>query len=309
MSRKIIALNTPISGRFRLRKWVAAPNGEKRMTGHTGWFDNLITDRGMDVIGELARGPSSPLVACQVGSGNSVPQFGDTTLDNRIATSTTVSSSNSIVAGPPRYGRRSIVFTFGQGVAAGNLSEVGISYQTTADGLLYSRALIEDASGNPTVLPVLPTEFLDVEYETRLYIPTGDSNFNILVGDTPTSVTARPASNGIANYWSNYIPRMLTTSTSVFRCTTYTGGLGPENGTPSGQISSANSSFSEYVSGSHYLDYSTFFGINSSNGLVRSCIQNTSMGAYQFEYDPPIDKDNTKEMIIRFRHSWSRYSP
>lgn len=310
MENNLVTLTTELAGRFRLRKGVVMPDGSEKVTGGTGWFDNLITDRGMNAIGELAEGIESPLVACQVGTGSATPTFADTTLSNRIATTTVVFSQNaSIVVGPPRYGRRTIVFRFAQGAAAGNLTEVGISYQTAADGLLYSRALIQDASGNPTVLTVLPMEFLDVEYETRLYIPTGDSTFNILVGGTPTVVTGRVANNGNTSAWCSFIPRIATTSTAIFRQTLYSGALGAESSTPSGVIGSNFApTIAPYVPDSYYLDYARSYGINEGNGNIRCVMQATSMGSFQFEYDPVIPKDNTKQMTLRFRHSWARYT-
>lgn len=312
MENNLVTLTTELAGRFRLRKGVVMPDGSEKITGGTDWFDNLITDRGMNAIGELASGTAPLLVACQVGTGSATPTFADTTLSNRIATTTIVTSTNSsIVVGPPRYGRRTIVFRFAQGVAAGNLTEVGISYEATANGLLYSRALIQDASGNPTVLTVLPTEFLDVEYETRLYIPTGDSPFNILVGGTPTVVTGRVALNGDANSWCNFIPRLNNTGGTFFRQFLYSGALGAESSEPSGPIGLGTGytpTMATYVPDSYYRDYECSYGINDGNGNIRCVMQKTTMGAFQFEYNPVIPKDNTKQMTLRFRHSWARYS-
>lgn len=308
MENNIVALTTQLSGRFRLRKGVVMPDGGEKITGETGWFDNLITDRGMNAIGELAEGTGSILVACQVGTGSATPTFSDTTLGNRIATTTNILSENSsIVVGPPRYGSHTIVFRFAQGAAAGNLTEVGISYQTVANGLLYSRALIQDTLGNPTVLTVLATEFLDVEYETRLYIPTGDTSFSILVGGISTTVTVRVSENGNAAYWCNNIPRLRENSTSSLQ-STYTGLLGAESSAPSNMIGNFSSvAISNYVPDSHYIDYSRHYLINESNGNIRCVKQVSTMGSFQLQYNPVIQKNNTKEMTLRFRHSWARY--
>lgn len=312
MENNLVTLTTELAGRFRLRKGVVMPDGSEKITGGTDWFDNLITNRGMNAIGELASGSGSILVACQVGTGSATPTFADTTLSNRIATTTTVQSTNSsIVVGPPRYGRRTIVFRFAQGAAAGNLTEVGISYQTTANGLLYSRALIQDASGNPTVLTVLPTEFLDVEYETRLYIPTGDSTFSILVGGTPTVVTGRVALNGNPSAWCDGIPHLKSMGGPLFSQFLYSGALGAESSGPAGLIGNSlgySTGMAPYVPDSYYMDYERFYGINDGNGNIRCVMQTTSMGAFQFEYNPVIPKDNTKTMTLRFRHSWARYT-
>lgn len=310
MKNNLVTLTTELSGRFRLRKGVVMPDGSEKTTGGTGWFDNLITDRGMNAIGEKGQSASRLLAACQVGTGSATPTFADTTLSNRIATTTTVQSDTySMVVGPPRYGRRTIVFRFAQGAAAGNLTEVGISYQSTENGLLYSRALIQDASGNPTVLTVLPTEFLDVEYETRLYVPTGDSTFNILVGGTPTVVTARVAFNGDSNFWSRGIPNLDERGVSAFVQYLYSGALGSEASSPANQMPGFfTPTMAPYVPDSYYRDYECYYGTNSGNGNIRCVVQTSTMGAFQFEYSPVIQKDNTKTMTLRFRHSWARYT-
>lgn len=310
MKNNLVTLTTELSGHFRLRKGVVMPDGSEKTTGGTGWFDNLITNRGMNAIGEQGQDASSLLAACQVGTGSVTPTFADTTLSNLIATTTTVlSDTYSMVVGPPRYGRRTIVFRFAQGAAAGNLTEVGISYQRTANGLLYSRALIQDASGNPTVLTVLPTEFLDVEYETRLYVPTGDSTFNILVGGTPTVVTARVAFNGDGNHWCRGIPNLDEVGVAAFRQYLYSGALGSESSYPSDQIAGTfTPTMAPYVPDSYYRDYACSYGTNSGNGNIRCVVQGSTMGAFQFEYNPVIPKDNTKTMTLRFRHSWARYT-
>ncbi len=87
---------------------------------------------------------------CMVGSGNAAPAETDTALQARASTSNiNVQSNNSNVS--PRYGWRRRTFRFAAGAAAGNLSEVGVGWTTTA---VFSRALILDGSGNPTTITV-----------------------------------------------------------------------------------------------------------------------------------------------------------
>src|SRR5690606_4774599 len=67
---------------------------------------------------------------------------------------------------------------FGQGQAAGNLSEIGIQHTSTS-GPLWSRALILDGQGNPTTITVLPDDFLTCYYTLRIMIPKEDAVFHI----------------------------------------------------------------------------------------------------------------------------------
>ena len=78
----------------------------------------------------------------------------------------------------PYYRWAKVTWRFGQGVAAGNISEVGLGW---GNSNLWNRALIKDANGNPTTITVLSDEYLDVVSEIRDY-PTLSSSgsFNLL---------------------------------------------------------------------------------------------------------------------------------
>ena len=101
-------------------------------------------------------------------------------LDNFIASTTNQQRSSEIsntTTAPYYYGGR-ITWRFGQGIAAGNISEVGLGW---GNSNLWNRALIKDANGNPTTITVLSDEYLDVVSEIRVY-PTQNlsGGFNLL---------------------------------------------------------------------------------------------------------------------------------
>src|SRR5690606_15808930 len=120
-----------LGGQFRL---VVSKDAEcKQVVKDTGFFDNLITNTGMNRIGEVSTGTTtSTLTAFQtlcgrfvVGAGSAEPQFTDTALQSPIAFA---SSNVSRVSESSSYERGwyeiTVSHQFGQGQAAGNLSEI-----------------------------------------------------------------------------------------------------------------------------------------------------------------------------------------
>src|SRR5690606_39177023 len=191
-----------LGGQFRL---VVSKDAEcKQVVKDTGFFDNLITNTGMNRIGTVttnsttSSGSFSALCGrFVVGSGSAEPQFTDTALQNPVAFA---SASPNVVSESSNYDRGWYEITvrhqFGQGQAAGNLSEIGIQHTSTS-GPLWSRALILDGQGNPTTITVLPDDFLTCYYTLRIMIPKEDVVFNIDVdydegGVVPTVGTGRP---------------------------------------------------------------------------------------------------------------------
>src|SRR5690606_33479952 len=158
-----------LGGRFRL---VTSKDAEcKQVVEDTGFFDNLITNTGMNRVGTVTTNSTSSLTSFTnlcgrfvVGSGSAVPQFTDTALQNPVAFATgnpvLDNESSSYDRG---WFEMTVRHQFGQGEAAGNLSEIGIQH-TSASGPLWSRALILDGQGNPTTITVLPDDFLTCYY-------------------------------------------------------------------------------------------------------------------------------------------------
>src|SRR5690554_45398 len=79
-----------LGGRFRL---VTSKDAEcKQVVEDTDFFDNLITNTGMNRIGEVSTNSSTVSTAFSmlcgrfvVGSGSAAPQFTDTALQNPVA--------------------------------------------------------------------------------------------------------------------------------------------------------------------------------------------------------------------------------
>lgn len=311
-----------LGGQFRL---VVSKDAEcKQIVKDTGVFDNLITNTGMNRIGTVTTNTSgsgafnSLCGRFVVGAGSAEPQFTDTALQNPVA----FASSNAVLDNESsNYDRGwyeiTMRYQFGRGQAAGNLSEIGIQHTSTS-GPLWSRALILDGQGNPTTITVLPDDFLTCYYTLRIMIPKEDAVFNIDVdygedGIVPTVVTARPlnanSTFGTAMGWG--LKTASTTGDGGAYLQFYTGGLAaPTASSPLGSpIGNRTFTFSTvpYVHDSFERYVTRTNGLNEHNGQnLRTASLGALMGAWQIEFDPPLQKDNTQTMEVTFGYSWAR---
>lgn len=309
-----------LGGQFRL---VVSKDAEcKQVVKDTGFFDNLITNTGMNRIGEVTTNTTSSSTAFNtlcgrfvVGSGSAEPQFTDTALQNPVA----FASSNSVlVSASSNYDRGwyeiTVQHQFGQGQAAGNLSEIGIQHTSTS-GPLWSRALILDGQGNPTTITVLPDDFLTCYYTLRIMIPKEDVVFNINVdygedGIVPTVVTGRPLNANSSSLDTGWGLKTAVTS-NYAHLQFYTGGLAaPTASVPLGSpIGSRTSNFSvvPYIPDSFERYITRTNGLNEHNSQeLRTAVLGALMGYWQIEFDPPLQKNNTQTMQVTFGYSWAR---
>ena len=184
------------AGLFRAEIVKADANGNplehtRRVAAH--WFPNLVTDDGLDRM--LTH--SDWLDNCYVGSGRDTPEANDNKLANRVAKTETILERKSETVPDQGYGSVRRAYRFPAGFHA-DLTEVGIGTGFYDDGsmekedagyydqfVLFSRALILDANGQPTTLTKLDDEILDVFYELRLY-PPAETSGDVVLGNTNT---------------------------------------------------------------------------------------------------------------------------
>ena len=268
---------------------------------------NLILDVGLNALGT-----TSVVSACKVGTGVTPVAVSQTDLATPLAiTSTLQSSSTGRNSTAPYYtwGRRT--FRFNQGAAAGNLTEVGVTY---GDGSsLFSRALIVDSGGNPTTLTILADEWLDVTYELRIYQDLADKTFNITLLGVDHVVTVRPA-NVTSNPSSNsyFFNHFISWYTTWAQCSHYNGTIGTITGSPSGEGSSAGGvSYGAYSQNSLQRSIIYGVGLNDANlsGGIQSTLIYTDKCSWQVGYSPAIAKDSFKTLTMNYTLSWGRYDP
>ena len=292
-----------LSGHF----WLRAVNAETGAVRELGEFDNLILDGGLNRLGT-----GGVMGYCVVGSGSTAPANSDTTLVAAVAsTSDQTSISSGQASSSPYYGYQRRTYRFGMGVAAGNLSEVGIGWTPTN---LFSRALILDTGGTPTTITVLSNEFLDVTYELRVYAPTTDVTGTVSIGGVSTNFVARAAAVTDIRDWEcggiGSGVNFGTTSGSDPYCWFGSGALGTVTQRPSGTSENVTNSRDSYANNSLAMTGGITAGLDVANfaGGITTMLVRTTLGTFQASFSPPIAKDNTKTLRVNVSVSWGRHA-
>jgi len=281
----------------------------------TRFFDDALTVSALGIN------------ACVVGENNTPPAETDTTLVDFQAATTTLQAFtvNFSTTASPRYVQKVYTFRFGEGVAAGNIAEVGTipsSYggALNASAPVMSRALVKDEFGDPLVMTVLSDEFLDVIFRMTWYVPedvTGSVNITVRGVSTPFNYTvralgmvaglSRPAwttqqigcvsSTLVSN--SDFSPGASTLST--LQAYTYD----PATGIGSNSNDVDSMTPQTYVPGSKNRTVKFTFGLTSALIAVQSFFfknysnfgYSNSIGAYQILLDAPLPtKLNTEQL-------------
>jgi hypothetical protein len=277
-------------------------DGTKRLLAD--WFPNIITSIGQDQWYTNVFPPA----ACAVGSGNTTPAVTQTALTTLVASTTTnLGSSNAFQSSSPWFTTVTTTYQFGIGVAAGNLSEVGIGSSATA---LFSRALILDGTGNPTTITVLSSEALNVVYQLNVYPPQTDVTGNVTLNSIVYAYTLR-AANVTQGNWG----MLGGESMSIAQPNIHNVGLQAITSIPAGSNAGADSYTNpSYTSGTYTNSYSATWGINTGNfggsGAGALVWQNGNnggtRGAYQVGFSPFIPKTSSYILVLNWAISWLR---
>ena len=253
-----VQINNSVGARFKL---VARKASTEEITRETEWFKNIVLDTGLN---RMSVGTWIDRV--RVGSGNSTPVASQTQLDNTIASTTTLFGSGSVskqTTTSPYYEAVKLTYRFAEGVAAGNISEVGCGWGT---GLaLWNRALVKDLNGNPTTITVLSDEFLDVIVEVRYY-PTQSfsGSFNLL----------NKTGGIVSSHTYTGLPHFAESGTIAFSklsgegTNLYSGSMNGVTTNPTSQLGWVNTS-STYPS-PKTLTCTSSFPLNTVNGAIKT---------------------------------------
>lgn len=292
-------LNLEVSGHFKMV--AVRPDGSKRFLAE---FDNLITNTGLNRIGNQSPGTNN-LTGCCVGTGTTAPAFSNTNLTNQIAHTTNLMSITRNTVPASNYSFYRVTYRFAAGTATGNLTEVGMRGDTSPTGALFSRALILDGSGNPTSITVLAEEALDVTYELRLYHPTADVTGTVNLGGTNYNYTIRRALSESADF--GYPELALTLARGGTNPGAYSGGLVAATGIPSGSLASSSAPVAAtYTTGNYFRDFTVTFGLTSPTSNIGSVVMITSLGIYQIAFSPVVPKTSSNIFTLNVRFTWAR---
>lgn len=302
LSDILINQNWGMEGEYHLRA-ISETTGEVREFGP---FKNIITNIGLNRLGTDSAG-----IYFYVGTGSGTPAATDTSMFTFLAqTSTLQAQSSGTPAGSPDYWSVcSTTKRFAAGVAAGNLTEVGVGWNTSPVNAIFSHALIVDGSGNPTTITILSDEVLDVTYTFRLYPPLTDVTGSITISGTSYAYTLRSAGlpqagGALALFNSGF--------TSAAGMLVYTGTIGAITSTPSGtNVNIGNGVMSAYSNNS--LERAATWTAGLAQGNVAGGIKSISsfwstsqIAGFQCEFTPVIPKDNTKVLTLAFKVAWAR---
>jgi len=264
----------------------------------TDWFTNLITDGGLNHLGTSSFLGSS--IYCQVGEGSTTPSVEDVNLTDHVAYTDTKARTNTVDI-QSLYQQQVATYSFELGVAAGNLTEVGVGWGSTTN--LFSHALILDAEGSPTSITVLSDEYLTVVYSYRIYGLLADSTGSVtftgnIAGTYNWTLRHCDFDNGFIYHPFDYILYVRA----------YDGSIGIINSDPSGDQDILDcTAYTAYVSGS--LTTSVTVSASIEQGNLASGIKSIRfcLGDYwQVEFDPVIPKTDQDTLSITFEMTWGR---
>lgn len=296
-------------------------NVHGKITKDTGFFPNLITNQGLDYIGNcngVAYGiPDFTAMVC-VGTGNATPAFTDTHLQAWLATKEDTSGNGcsqnqSYNAGPPAYWQGQRSWQFPAGSATGNIAEIGVAPDDGAPSPhtnppIFSRALVVDGSGNPTVIPVLANEALTVTYVLQMYIDLTDTNYTMsLSGTSYSGVFRRAQINTVGDLG---ISPTMNVGGGRFGLSTYNGSIQGVTQAPTGSNTFVAASVGSYTNGTYYLSFSCTYSVNQGNftgGITALMWSNYAVGNWQGSVSPAIPKTASYAMTLNWNISWARY--
>lgn len=282
----------------------------------TGFFPNVITNLGLDALGNN----HNLFNYCAVGGGNSTPLNTNNKLDNFLAGGSQISSVSKYDYDPVRDTEfykcsRTVGYRF-TGLDNKNISEVGlVSNDDPGQHSAYTRTLIKNSVGAPTVITVLSGEILELQYRLWQVFDVKDKDQVVTAMidgvEVPVNVKIRLADVGGWTY--NFVVGAHLTSDGGNRPLFGTGEIGEITGQNSEQ------SGAYIVLGWEAYQPSTYkrkFYVNNSIEEavhpIRSFIFFTGLGAYQVRFgtvggDLPIDKTNQDILQLGFEMSWGRY--
>ena len=318
--------NVSMGGRYKMTKGINDGyydadlglylKGNDIITGGVDWFDNIITNYGLNAINNAT--VQTLADNCHVGEGTTPAVVGDTSLETWVAGTVGQGAGATKAAfGPtPYYNNYIQTKRFGEGVAEGNISEVGMNNNYQSNTNMYSRALVSDGAGGTTTVPVLSTEWLDIVYEHRIYhdLTTADATGSVLFSGVSYDYIMRCAWSGsYQSYWDASDCRAI-----LIRASGLYGLRGGGTGTTLGAVTAgiSNNGYDgcdtigggTYSAGTYTRDSYMTYGLNDGNftGGLKAYDFFSGQGSHQIIWDPILPKNTSSVMTINHRIAWAR---
>ena len=287
----------------------------------TGFFPNVITNLGLDAIGN----DHNLFTFCAVGGGNSKPLNTNTKLDNFLAAGSQISSESKYDYDPVRDTEfykcsRTVGYRF-EGLDNKNISEVGLvgDYRPELHSA-FTRTLIKNSAGEPTVITVLSGEILELQYRLWQVFDVKDKDQVVTAMidgvEVPVNVKIRLAGVG-GNLGGSWSYAAVVGAHLTFQGNNYhqfgTGEIGEITGQNSGGLTNVYGlSWEAYQPSTYKRKFYVNASITEAVHPIRSFLFFTGLGAYQVRFgtvdgDLPIDKTNQDILQLGFEMSWGRY--
>lgn len=289
----------------------------------TGFFPNVITNLGLDAIGNGA----GLFTYCAVGSGNSAPLPTNTKLDNFLTTGLSFHEDSKFDYDPVRDTEfykcsRTVGYRF-TGLDNKNISEVGlVSGALPNTHTTYTRTLIKGSDGAPTTITVLSGEILELQY--RLWqifsVKDKDQVVNAMIDDveTPMNVKIRlayVASDSTSGSWKySYVAGQPVTYVGNNTYYLSEAEIGEITGAPNfgAWVYSIHFNWGAYQPSTYKRKLYINIPITTAVMPIRSFLFFTGLGAYQVRFgtvdgDLPITKTAQDTLQMGFELSWARY--
>jgi hypothetical protein len=305
-----ISAQSLVSGEYKFR--IVKHDGTVQ---ETGWMKNLILNSGLEHLGQLAE---SPVYYAFVGTGTTTPAVTQTQLTSLLASRYGSGLAlESVNIGAPTYEQQhTYSYSFPQGSVIGNIAEVGIGPYEDGSSL-FSRALILDSNGSPTVLSIVELDQLTVFYRLKIKPPLTDRTGSFVVAGVTYNYTARVAyvenfdgSSGVlaagqkfSDGFDAYACGDLSTLGTIAEAATDMLGNGY----------SVEFTALPYSPGTRQRVSTARWSYNVANNPNGNGIKgfNVSFGyegkmTFQYVLDKPIPKTETTELKLNFTFSWAR---
>lgn len=303
-------------------------------------FSNIITDGGMNAIGQRSGGEISAFEYFQVGEGSVPVSSSDVGLATPISVRVNRSDEAVVsVSGSDATGSFwDVTFSryFLTTEANGNITEIG-AFTSSSNGRMSSRALVRDEFGSPVAITKTSDNQLRVRYTVRTYLPTSDITGSINMQGNDYNYTIRPQnifnqqtwgyniSDGFFQYAGSFLYNFFGANWSTF--------IGAGRVSPSGSLVNVTGSMAQggttstatevtpqfYVDDTFYRDVIVRFDPNLANygttGIKTLTytplmqfggFQGGQTAQYQVEFSPNIPKTNLLTLSLTFRLGWGR---
>lgn len=306
-----VELNSAVGGRYRVEVRDAS-SGELKTD--TGWFDNLITNQGLDTLGTISEGARN-IAYCRVGSGTAIPVVTNVGLQTPIVGYATYAWVSDTFTQLPNNVRKFAVlyrYNFSAGSLVGTIREITVGSSNSGNVSAFSRSLLKDVNGNPIEVTATSNDLVTVYYELSTYVTTEDTVTNVTIGGNPYTLTIRPIRVTASSFisWGSSASS-YSVSRELYYVTSANIGTMTWDSTASVNftIGSSSCATSNYVNGS----YERAITLNIPNGSIvdmRALFIYTGYclcGQWGLIFNTDVVKEANQKLDFVVKIRWGRY--